>query len=73
MQNSVLHGFEQMCVGSVCTQPPYNNKSGLVLFIIFFYFKGMLHRSPEIHMRFLSLLFTFTDITNCVYVNFVCF
>jgi len=24
MQNSLLHGFwTQMCVGSVCTQPPY--------------------------------------------------
>ncbi len=28
MQNSLLHGvWTEMCVGSVCTQPPYNDKN----------------------------------------------
>jgi len=31
----------------------------------------LIHRS-KIRMRFLYLLFTFTDIIDCVYVNFVC-
>jgi len=34
MQNSLLHGvWIQMCVGSVCTQPPYNDKNPTTPFI----------------------------------------